>query len=170
MLQVYGVAATVCRRERPALLQVRRRREVLPGLSILDLLHEAHHSLQTDERKYAYRISETKYNGVQSETTAMQNYSRCSLLVAIVTTAERDCAFQKDIVQVYNWKERQWHPEERIDKEAYGEGCFKGEDRGAPNGPSEYCFCSRNYCNSTSSAKLCGILVILALLLMKLCR
>ncbi|OXU25890.1 hypothetical protein TSAR_011085 [Trichomalopsis sarcophagae] len=87
-----------------------------------------------------------------------------------VTTAERDCAFQKDVVQAYNWKERRWHPEERIDKEAYGEGCFKGEDRGTPNGPSEYCFCSSNYCNSSSSAKLCGSLVILAFLLMKLCR
>ncbi|XP_014208934.1 uncharacterized protein LOC106639696 [Copidosoma floridanum] len=84
----------------------------------------------------------------------------------LVTTAERNCASQKFVFQDYNYKDRQWHAKESVNTEIYSEGCFKGEDRGAPNGPSEYCYCSGDYCNASPPvARPLGIVAVLPFLL-----
>ncbi|XP_043251167.1 uncharacterized protein LOC122396645 isoform X2 [Colletes gigas] len=72
---------------------------------------------------------------------------------SIIMAVERDCAPQKSTLPVYSKVEKKWQNKEEIHKTAYEEDCFIGEDRGAPGGPPEYCFCSFHLCNSSKSIK-----------------
>ncbi|XP_034176400.1 uncharacterized protein LOC117602459 isoform X1 [Osmia lignaria lignaria] len=76
---------------------------------------------------------------------------------SVITTVERDCALQKNTVPIYNDVDNNWNDNEEIVKTAYEEGCFIGEDRGAPVGPPEYCFCSFHLCNSSESMKTMNV-------------
>ncbi|CAK9807019.1 hypothetical protein ANTQUA_LOCUS5107 [Anthophora quadrimaculata] len=71
---------------------------------------------------------------------------------SVITVVERDCAPQKRIVPIYN--NNKWQNTEEIVTTAYEEGCFIGEDKGAPAGPPEYCFCSYHLCNSSHSIEI----------------
>ncbi|KZC07910.1 hypothetical protein WN55_09952 [Dufourea novaeangliae] len=72
-------------------------------------------------------------------------------VTSIITAVERDCAPQKRTVPIYSYVDYKWENKEEIVKTAYEEGCFTGEDRGAPAGPPQYCFCSYHLCNSSES-------------------
>lgn len=74
---------------------------------------------------------------------------------SIITTVERDCAPQKRTVPIYS--DNKWQNKEEIVTSAYKEGCFIGEDRGAPAGPPEYCFCGHHLCNSSQSIEIINI-------------
>lgn len=80
-----------------------------------------------------------------------------SLTASIITAVERDCASQKRTVPVYSYVDNKWQDKEEIVKTAYEEGCFTGEDRGAPGGPPEYCFCSFHLCNSSRSIETMNV-------------
>lgn len=101
-----------------------------------------------------------------NNVTLFENF----LLASVITTVQRDCAPQKYTSHVYNDVDKQWDKKEEIITTAYDEGCFIGENRGAPTGPPEYCFCSFHLCNSSSQIgmfnKIYG--TILALLIAKL--
>lgn len=86
------------------------------------------------------------------------------LTASIITTVERDCAVQKHTVSTYNPVSNKWDTTEEVVEKAYEEGCFIGEDRGAPGGPPEYCFCSFHLCNSSQSIKTTNICQCLALI------
>lgn len=87
---------------------------------------------------------------------------------ATITTAERNCAFQKYVLHDYNYNARQWDAKEKVDEYAYSEGCVQGFDRGSPSGPSDYCYCDSDFCNGSvvSMGRYFIVVVILAVLLM----
>ncbi|XP_033331657.1 uncharacterized protein LOC117223485 [Megalopta genalis] len=87
------------------------------------------------------------------------------LKTSVRTAVERDCAPQKRTVPIYNDIDKTWQNKEEIVKTAYEEDCFLGEDRGAPGGPSEYCFCSYHLCNSSQSIKATNMYHIFALVM-----
>ncbi|XP_003488272.1 uncharacterized protein LOC117237431 isoform X1 [Bombus vosnesenskii] len=80
----------------------------------------------------------------------------------MITTVERDCAPQKRTVLTYS--DNKWQNREEIVTSAYKEGCFIGEDRGAPAGPSEYCFCGHHLCNSSEPTKTINMFYIFILI------
>lgn len=80
----------------------------------------------------------------------------------MITTVERDCAPQKRTVLTYS--DNKWQNREEIVTSAYKEGCFIGEDRGAPAGPSEYCFCGHHLCNSSEPIKTINMSYIFILI------
>ncbi|XP_076244387.1 uncharacterized protein LOC143185327 [Calliopsis andreniformis] len=87
---------------------------------------------------------------------------------SVITAVERDCAPQKRIIHIYNPVDNVWNNKEEIVETAYEEGCFIGEDRGAPVGPPEYCFCSFHLCNSSHSIttmNICQSFVLIVILL-----
>ncbi|XP_031847082.1 uncharacterized protein LOC116433289 [Nomia melanderi] len=85
------------------------------------------------------------------------------LKTLIITAVERDCAPQKRSVPIYSHEDNKWENKEEVVKTAYEEGCFVGEDRGAPAGPPEYCFCSFHLCNSSQLIKATSMYHIFAL-------
>ncbi|KAG7197967.1 hypothetical protein KM043_016200 [Ampulex compressa] len=91
---------------------------------------------------------------------------------AVTKTVLRDCASQKHTFQSYNNTVRKWYETEEVVTTAYEESCFVGEDRGAPGGPPEYCFCSYHLCNSSPSNNIMDIfyfyLVAMTILSIKL--
>lgn len=83
--------------------------------------------------------------------TVYFNFFNLLIAAIINTSVERGCTPQRDVFQAYDFNKRAWHNQERIVESAYQEGCTIGEDRGSPGGPSEYCFCSGDLCNSSIS-------------------
>ncbi|XP_053984434.1 uncharacterized protein LOC128879379 [Hylaeus volcanicus] len=83
---------------------------------------------------------------------------------SVITAVERDCAPQKSAVPIYSYIENKWQNKEEIVTTAYEEGCFIGEDRGAPAGPPEYCFCSFHLCNSSKSIQIMNMYHIFILI------
>ncbi|XP_003690581.1 uncharacterized protein LOC100868515 [Apis florea] len=81
---------------------------------------------------------------------------------SLVTAVERDCAPQKRTVRIYS--DNKWQNKEEIVTSAYKQGCFIGEDRGAPAGPPEYCFCGHHLCNSSQSIETINIYHIFILI------
>ncbi|XP_017755577.1 PREDICTED: uncharacterized protein LOC108547520 [Eufriesea mexicana] len=81
---------------------------------------------------------------------------------SIITAVERDCAPQKRTIPIYS--DSKWQNKEEIVTSAYKEGCFIGEDRGAPVGPPEYCFCGHHLCNSSQSNETINIYHIFILI------
>lgn len=74
------------------------------------------------------------------------------MITAIIDISEeRGCAPQLERHQDFDYDKRKWSPKERIVQTAYKEGCTTGEDRGSPDGPPEYCYCSGDLCNSSIS-------------------
>lgn len=88
-----------------------------------------------------------------SSTFCMKRTIYHQFQTSVVVATKRDCAPQKSILPIYSKVENKWQNKEEIVKTAYEEGCSIGEDRGAPTGPSEYCFCSFHLCNSSQSIK-----------------
>lgn len=76
---------------------------------------------------------------------------------SVIKTVERDCALQKSMIPIYNDVNNEWKDDKEIVKSVYEEGCFIGEDRGAPAGPPEYCFCSFHLCNSSQAIKTMNV-------------
>ncbi|OAD58200.1 hypothetical protein WN48_11363 [Eufriesea mexicana] len=83
-------------------------------------------------------------------------------VTSIITAVERDCAPQKRTIPIYS--DSKWQNKEEIVTSAYKEGCFIGEDRGAPVGPPEYCFCGHHLCNSSQSNETINIYHIFILI------
>ncbi|XP_076661046.1 uncharacterized protein LOC143364779 isoform X1 [Halictus rubicundus] len=90
------------------------------------------------------------------------------LKTSLITAVERDCAPQKRTIPIYSDVDNKWQNTEEIVKTAYEEDCFLGEDRGAPGGPPEYCFCSYHLCNSSQSIKAMNMYYIFALIMILL--
>ncbi|XP_026671883.1 uncharacterized protein LOC108627630 isoform X2 [Ceratina calcarata] len=74
----------------------------------------------------------------------------------VVKTEERDCTFQKRSEPIYH-EDYGWQNKEEIVSSDYKQGCFIGEDRGGPGGPSEYCFCGHPLCNASHSMKITNV-------------
>ncbi|KOC69332.1 hypothetical protein WH47_05996 [Habropoda laboriosa] len=87
-------------------------------------------------------------------------------VTSVITVVERDCAPQKRIVPIYS--NNKWQNREEIVTTAYKEGCFIGEDKGAPAGPPEYCFCSYHLCNSSQSIETMNVYHICLLIMILL--
>ncbi|XP_011150297.1 uncharacterized protein LOC105189713 [Harpegnathos saltator] len=104
-------------------------------------------------------------------TFCMKRTIKYKSKTSVATTVLRDCAPQKYTFQMYNEDEKRWDKKDEIIANAYDEGCFIGEHRGAPTNPPEYCFCSFHLCNSSPTqtgmvGKIYG--TILVLLIMRL--
>ncbi|KAL7303078.1 hypothetical protein TKK_0004293 [Trichogramma kaykai] len=81
----------------------------------------------------------------------------------MTTTFERDCAPQKYAITEYNYELREWIRNERINRTAYQDGCYAGQNRGTPNGPSTYCYCSSDLCNGAEEARRPALYYALAI-------
>ncbi|KAI4487010.1 hypothetical protein M0802_012110 [Mischocyttarus mexicanus] len=70
-----------------------------------------------------------------------------------VKIVQRDCATQWNLSKVYDYEKNQWYDTENVEKTAFYDGCFNSVDRGATGTPPEFCYCSSNFCNFSSSIK-----------------
>jgi hypothetical protein len=69
---------------------------------------------------------------------------------SVTTVVQRECAPQTAPYQIY--ENKKWHSRTKVEKEAYEEGCIiQHPDHPIKTTPTEFCYCSKNLCNSGKS-------------------
>ncbi|XP_065336522.1 uncharacterized protein LOC135937304 isoform X1 [Cloeon dipterum] len=69
---------------------------------------------------------------------------------SVTTVVQRECAPQAAPYQVL--VDNKWQRRTKVEKDAYEEGCvIQHPDHPIKTNPTEYCYCSKNLCNSGKS-------------------